>query len=106
MPRDSFVLKIQRELCHPKYARKISGLLRNARQGPFPEGPETFRAHLGGDITLFVSSKRRFLEARNFAVLLIFVCFTTIEKTSFTDYRDPSLTNGFSGLWRNEPPAS
>ena len=29
MPRDAFVLKIQRELCHPKYARNFSGLLRN-----------------------------------------------------------------------------
>ena len=29
MPRDAFVLKIQRELCHPKYARKDSGLSRN-----------------------------------------------------------------------------
>ena len=28
MPRDAFVLKIQRELCHPKYARKVSGLSR------------------------------------------------------------------------------
>ena len=26
---DAFVLKIQRELCHPKYARKVSGLSRN-----------------------------------------------------------------------------
>ena len=25
MPRDPFVLKIQRELCHPKCARKVSG---------------------------------------------------------------------------------
>ena len=29
MPRDAFVLKIQRELCHPKYARKVSGLSGN-----------------------------------------------------------------------------
>ena len=29
MPRDALVLKIQRELCHPKYARKVSGLSRN-----------------------------------------------------------------------------
>ena len=29
VPRDDFVLKIQRELCHPKYARKVSGLSRN-----------------------------------------------------------------------------
>ena len=37
MPRDAFVLKIQRELCHPKYARKVSGLSRNRPQ---------FRNHL------------------------------------------------------------
>ena len=29
MPRDAFVSKIQRELCHPKCARKISALSRN-----------------------------------------------------------------------------
>ena len=34
MPRDAFVLKIQRELCHPKYARKVSGLSRNRLQAP------------------------------------------------------------------------
>ena len=32
MPRDVFVLKIQRELCHPKCARKVPGLSRNGRQ--------------------------------------------------------------------------
>ena len=32
MPRDAFVLKVQRELCHPKYARKVSGLSRNRPQ--------------------------------------------------------------------------
>ena len=34
MPRDAFVFKIQRELCHPKYARKVSGLSRNRPLGP------------------------------------------------------------------------
>ena len=29
MPRATFVLKIQRELCYPKYARKVPRLLRN-----------------------------------------------------------------------------
>ena len=29
MPRDAFVLIKQRELCHPKCARKVSGLSRN-----------------------------------------------------------------------------
>ena len=32
MLRDAFVLKIQRELCHPKCGREVSGLSRN---GPF-----------------------------------------------------------------------
>ena len=32
MPRGVFVLKMQRELCHPKYARKVSGLSRNRPQ--------------------------------------------------------------------------
>ena len=31
MPRDAVVLQIKGELCHPKWARKVSGLLRNAR---------------------------------------------------------------------------
>jgi len=29
VPRDAFVLKIQRELCYLKYVRKVSGLSRN-----------------------------------------------------------------------------
>ena len=32
---------------------------------------------ISGDIILFVSSKRRRLEARNFAVIFIFISFTT-----------------------------
>ena len=34
-----------------------------------------------GDIILFVSSKRRRLEARNVAVILIFIPFTTYKRT-------------------------
>jgi len=40
---------------------------------------------VSGDIILFVSSKLRRLEARNFAVIFIFIPFTTYEKTSFTE---------------------
>ena len=40
---------------------------------------------VSGDIIFFVSSKRRRLEARNFAVIFIFIPFTTYEKTSFTE---------------------
>ena len=32
MPREAFVLKIQRELCHPRCTRKVSGLSRNRPQ--------------------------------------------------------------------------
>ena len=38
-----------------------------------------------GDIILFVSSKGRCLEAQNFAVIFIFIPFTTYEKTSFAE---------------------
>ena len=34
MPRDALVLKIQREFCHPKCARNVSGLSRNRPLGP------------------------------------------------------------------------
>ena len=41
--------------------------------------------HLLGDIIQLVSSKRKCLEARNFAVTLIFISFTIYETTSFTE---------------------
>jgi len=52
--------------------------------GLFPEGPENF-GRISDDIILFVSSKQRRLEARNFAIIFIFIPFTTYEKTSFTE---------------------
>ena len=44
-----------------------------------------FLGRISGDIILFVSSKRRLLEARDFVVILIFSPFATYEKTSFTE---------------------
>ena len=44
MPRDAFVLRVQRELCHTKCARKVSGLSRN--------GPHVLRTHFTSIITL------------------------------------------------------
>jgi len=38
MPSYTFVVKIQRELCHPKCAQKFSGLLRN---GPLKKIPSS-----------------------------------------------------------------
>ena len=52
---------------------------------------------------LFVFSKRRRLVARNSAVILIFIPFTTYEKISVTKWAGRSSTNGFSGLLRNGP---
>ena len=40
---------------------------------------------ISGDIILFVSSKRRRLEARNFAVIFVLISFTTYEKTSLME---------------------
>ena len=50
----------------------------------FSKVPKLFGC-ISGDIIHFVSSKRRRLEARNFAVIFIFIPFTTYEKTSFTE---------------------
>ena len=42
----------------------------------FSKVPKLF-GRISGDIILFVSSKRKRLEARNFAVIFIFIPFTT-----------------------------
>ena len=42
----------------------------------FSKVPKLFGC-ISGDIILFVSSKRRRLEARNFAITFIFIAFTT-----------------------------
>jgi len=50
----------------------------------FSKVPKLF-GRISGDIILFVSSKRRRLEARNFAVIFTFIPFTTYEKISSTE---------------------
>ena len=50
----------------------------------FSKVPKLF-GYISGDIILFVSSKRRRLEARNLAIIFISIPFTTYEKTSFTE---------------------
>ena len=93
MTRNTFVLKIQRELCHPK---SFGSSEKRTPGACFSKVPKLF-GRISGDIILFVSSKRRRLEARNLAVILIFIPFTTYEKTSFTEKAGRSFTNGFSG---------
>ena len=68
----------------------------------FSKVPRLF-GRISGDIILFVSSKRRHLEARNVADIFIFIPFTTYKKTSFKESAGRSFTNGFSGLSRNGP---
>ena len=62
----------------------------------FSKVPKLF-GHISGRINLFVCSKRRRLKARNFAVMLIYIPFTTYEKNNFTELAGRSFTNGFSG---------
>ena len=50
----------------------------------FSKVPKLF-GRISGDTIFFVSSKRRCLEAQNFAVILIFIPFRTYGKTSFTE---------------------
>ena len=70
-------LKFQELLFGPE---KLADLSRNG-----PLGPVSRKFRISSDIILFVSSKLRRLEARNFAVIFIFIPFTTYEKTSFTE---------------------
>ena len=50
------------------------------------QGPVSRKSRSISDgLILFVSSKRRRLEARNFAVILIFIPWTTYEKTRLTE---------------------
>ena len=62
----------------------------------FSKVPKLF-GRLSGDIIPFVSSKRRRLEARNFAIIFTFTPFTTYEKISFTEQAGRSFKSGFSG---------
>ena len=58
--------------------------LLNRPGASFSKVPKLF-GRISGDIILFVSSKRRRLEAQNFAVIFVFMPFTTYEMTSFTE---------------------
>ena len=53
--------------------------------GPVFRKSRNLFGRISGDIILYVSSKLRRLEARNFAVIFIFNPFTTYEKTSITE---------------------
>ena len=63
----------------------------------FSKVPKLYGRNMS-DIILFVSSKRRRLKERNFAVILIPIPFTTYEKTNFTEQAGRCFTNDFSGL--------
>ena len=66
-------------------ARNVFGTFEKRTPGThFSKVPKLF-GRISGDIVLIVSSKRRRLEARNFAAILICVLFITYEKTSFTE---------------------
>ena len=59
-----------------------------------------FNGRNSGHIIFYVSSKRRDLEARNFAVILIFIPFTIHENTSFNEWLlGPEKFSGLSSNW-------
>ena len=69
----------------------------------FSKVPKLF-GRVSGDIILFASSKRRRLEAQNFAVFFICFPFTTHEKPSPAELAVRSFgPEKFLGLSRNRP---
>ena len=62
-------------------------------KGPVSRKSWTFS---GAFIILFVSKRRRRLKAQNLAIILIFIPFTTHQKTSLTEQVGWSFTSGFS----------
>ena len=62
----------------------VTNLRVNRPGACFSKVPKLF-GRISGDIILFVSSERRRLEARNVAVILIYVPVTSYPKTSFTE---------------------
>jgi len=76
---------MQGGLCHPLNAPEKFRDLRETGPGVrFSKDPKLF-GRISGDVILFVSSERRRLEARGFAVIFIFVPFATCEGISFTE---------------------
>ena len=92
----------------PAHQRDLKRFLATKPGACFSKVPKLF-GRISGDIILFVSSKRKRLEARNFAVIFIFTPFTTYEKTSFAGrsrtyfYEWLFGHEKFSGLSRNGP---
>ena len=60
----------------------------------FSKVPKLF-GRISGYLILFVSSKRRRLEAQNSAFILIFIPFTTYEKTGFPELAGRSFQMAF-----------
>ena len=83
------------ECCQPCYDKKQNKAEPSYRPGAhFLKVPKLFGG-ISSDIILFVSSKQSHLEAQNLAVILIFIPFTTYEKTSFTEQVGCSFANSF-----------
>ena len=82
----------RQKFCHfgryvAKFRPSIAKTAEISVTGPvacFSKVPKLF-GRFSGDIILFASSKRRRLEARNFAVIFIFIPFTKCKKISFTE---------------------
>ena len=78
LPNRNFMMV---RMIHKGICINVSMSINRENRGPFLEVPKLF-GHILGDIILFVSSKRRHLEAQNLAVILVFIPFTTYKMTS------------------------
>ena len=87
--------------------QSFEGCLIKGLGARFSKVPRLF-GRISGDIILFVSSKRRRLEARNIAVILIFIPFTTYKKQLYRISRSEFYKclfgpEKFEGLSTNGP---
>ena len=91
VPQDAFVLKIQRELCHQRCARKVLGLSRNGQL--FLKGPVIFRAYFGCHNSLYIFATLRLyaMKLRNH-LGLSYIRLKLLKRSAFEN------TSGFTGL--------
>ena len=71
VPRDAFVLEIQRELCHSKNTRKVSGLSRNGPQAPIVQSLDNAIQWINTTKTYWVIQSRHSTNSSMFSVFII-----------------------------------
>ena len=92
-----FLLRIQRDFCHPK---SFGTFEKRAPRACFAKVPKPFEPFSCAAIP-FISSQRGGSKPSNFAILLLFLTLKSCQKISFSKQADCMLKPGFSGPKRS-----